>query len=90
MEDSLIVELKTVDQLHSVHQAQVITYLKLSGCAAGLLMNFNTTSLRSGLKRLVHPDLYVPRACVYAQRVASSAPWLFPQTPQHPPCLVVL
>ena len=54
----LIVEIKAVDRLHSVHQAQVITYLKLTGCEAGLLINFNATSIRQGLRRLDHPDIY--------------------------------
>ena len=49
-------ELKAVDVLHPVHLAQVITYLKLTGFPAGLLMNFNATSLRAGLRRLNHPD----------------------------------
>jgi GxxExxY protein len=57
----VIVELKSVERIQPVHLAQVITYLKLTGCPAGLLMNFNTTSLRAGLKRLVHPDLYVKK-----------------------------
>jgi GxxExxY protein len=55
----LVVEVKAVDALHSVHQAQVITYLKLTGCPAGLLFNFNTTALRAGLKRLDHPERYL-------------------------------
>ena len=54
----LIVEIKAVERLHPVHQAQVITYLKLTGCPAGLLFNFNATSIRQGLKRLDHPDIY--------------------------------
>ena len=58
----VIVELKAVEQLLPVHSAQVITYLKISGCPAGLLMNFNSTTLRGGLKRLNHPDRHVPRA----------------------------
>src|SRR6478672_13187810 len=37
----LVVEIKATDRLHAVHQAQVITYLKLTGCPAGLLINFN-------------------------------------------------
>jgi GxxExxY protein len=57
----IIVEIKAVDRMHPVYQAQVITYLKLSGCPAGLLFNFNTTSLRSGLKRLDHPDIYAKK-----------------------------
>jgi GxxExxY protein len=58
----VIVELKAVDRLHPVHLAQVITYLKLADCPAGLLMNFNVTSLRAGLRRLKHPDLYSRKA----------------------------
>jgi GxxExxY protein len=57
----LIVEIKAVDRLHPAHQAQVITYLKLSGCPAGLLLNFNASSLRAGLKRLDHPDIYAAK-----------------------------
>ena len=58
VEGQLVVEVKCVEQLHPVHVAQVITYLKLSGFPAGLLMNFNVTSLRAGLRRLDHPELY--------------------------------
>ncbi len=61
VEGCLIIEVKSVDRIHPVHLAQVITYLKLTGCPVGLLMNFNTTSLRAGLKRLDHPDLYAKR-----------------------------
>ena len=49
----------TIERLMPVHLAQVITYLKITGCPAGLLMNFNATTLRAGLKRLDHPDRYV-------------------------------
>jgi GxxExxY protein len=62
VDNTLIVEVKAVERLHPVHSAQVITYLKLSGLPAGLLLNFNATSLRAGLKKLVHPDLYRPSA----------------------------
>ena len=57
----LVVEIKAVDRLHPVHQAQVITYLKLTGCPAGLLINFNATSIRAGLKRLNRPDIHAMR-----------------------------
>ena len=57
----LIVEVKAVDRLHPVHQAQVITYLKLTGCPAGLLLNFNASSMRAGLKRLDHPVIYAEK-----------------------------
>ena len=61
VEGCVILELKATDRIHPIHLAQVITYLKLTGCPAGLLMNFNTTTLRAGLKRLTHPDLYVKK-----------------------------
>jgi hypothetical protein len=41
-----------------VHHAQLISYLKLSSCSVGLLMNFNVTLLKHGIRRVVHPDLY--------------------------------
>lgn len=62
VEDSLVVELKAVEIVNPVHLAQVITYLKLTGFPAGLLMNFNVTSLRTGLRRLNHPDRHIRRS----------------------------
>jgi GxxExxY protein len=59
VEQRVVVEVKSVERLHPVHQSQVLTYLKLTGCPAGLLMNFNSVSLKAGLKRLVHPDRYI-------------------------------
>ena len=53
VEDQVIVELKAVETLNAVHQAQVMTYLKLSGHNLGLLINFNTRRLTDGLKRIV-------------------------------------
>jgi GxxExxY protein len=61
-EQQVVVELKAVDCLHPVRLAQVITYLKLTQCPAGLLMNFNSISLRAGLRRLHHPELFRRRA----------------------------
>ena len=61
VESCLVVELKVVERIHPIHLAQVITYLKLTGCPAGLLMNFNSTALRAGLRRLDHPDQYVKK-----------------------------
>ena len=58
VENRIIVEVKAVERLHPVHLAQVMTYLKLTGCDAGLLLNFNVTALRAGVRRLTHPDLY--------------------------------
>ena len=59
--DCIVVELKAVERLHPIYIAQVITYLKLTGYPAGLLMNFNATTLRAGLRRLDHPDRYVKK-----------------------------
>jgi GxxExxY protein len=52
--EKVVVELKAVDALLDVHEAQVLTYLKFSGCRVGLLFNFRTTLLtKFGLRRLV-------------------------------------
>ncbi len=52
--DLLIVELKAVEALLPIHEAQLLTYLKLSGIAVGLLINFNVPILKQGIRRLVH------------------------------------
>jgi GxxExxY protein len=54
VEDAVIVEIKAVDALAPVHQAQVLTYLRLTGCLVGLLVNFNTPRLMDGVRRLVN------------------------------------
>jgi len=54
VENSVIVELKSVDKLLPIHQAQLLTYLKLSDKSIGLLINFNAVHLRDGIKRMVH------------------------------------
>ena len=54
VEDTVVLELKTVDQLLPIHTAQLLTYLKLSGKPVGLLINFNAPILKKGLKRLVN------------------------------------
>jgi len=61
VEDEVIVELKTVEQLAPIHYAQLLTYLKLPGKKVGLLMNFNEPVLRRGLKRLVNDFPQEPR-----------------------------
>ncbi len=54
VEGKVIVELKSVEALNEIHVAQVLTYLKLSGCKLGLLMNFNVLRVVDGIKRLVN------------------------------------
>ena len=51
--DRLIVELKSVDQLLRIHEAQILTYMKLAKLKVGLLINFNVEVLRQGIKRFV-------------------------------------
>ncbi len=53
VEERLVLELKTVERLLPVHEAQLLTYLKLSGLRTGLLMNFNTPVLKDGIKGMV-------------------------------------
>src|SRR6266550_2308226 len=52
--NAVIVEVKSVATLAPIHEAQLLTYLKLTGVKVGLLINFNVVVLKSGLKRLVH------------------------------------
>ena len=49
----VIVELKAVDKIDPVHEAQLLTYLKLTGCRVGLPINFNVAMLKRGIKRMV-------------------------------------
>ncbi len=51
--NSLILEIKSVEAIHDVHLAQVLTYLKLSDNRLGLLINFNTSLLKKGIKRVI-------------------------------------
>jgi GxxExxY protein len=53
VEDSVIVELKSVDTLLQIHVAQVLTYLKLGSYKLGFLVNFNVTRIKDGVKRIV-------------------------------------
>jgi GxxExxY protein len=54
VESKVVVEIKAVDAFNDVHLAQVLTYLKLSGCKLGLLINFNVRSLKDGIKRVAN------------------------------------
>lgn len=53
VENKVIVEIKSVEALNDVYLAQIMTYLKLSGCKLGLLVNFNVTHLKNGIKRVI-------------------------------------
>ena len=54
VEKKLVVEIKSVEALNDLHLAQVLTYLKLSGCKLGLLINFNVTLFKTAVKRVIH------------------------------------
>ena len=53
IEEKLIIELKCVEQIKGIHEAQLLTYMKLAGVKIGLLMNFNVAKLKNGIKRFV-------------------------------------
>ena len=53
VDETVVVELKVVEKLMPIHEAQLITYLKLSGLRTGLLLNFNTPVLKDGIRRVV-------------------------------------
>ena len=54
VEKKVVVEIKAVEALNDIHLAQVLTYLKVSGCKLGLLINFNVLRLKDGLRRVVN------------------------------------
>ena len=56
----VLVELKAVDALRSVHRAQVLSYLRVTGLELGLLINFNVGVLKDGVRRLIHSRVCVP------------------------------
>ncbi|MDB5087702.1 MAG: hypothetical protein JWR09_1696 [Mucilaginibacter sp.] len=53
VENKLIIEVKAVDSLNDIHLAQVLTYLKVSGCKLGLLINFNVLMVKDGIRRII-------------------------------------
>jgi hypothetical protein len=53
VEDKVVIEVKSVECLNPVHTAQLMTYLKLSGCKIGLLINFNVVFLKEGIRRII-------------------------------------
>ena len=54
VEKTVVLELKAIESLQPIHEAQLLTYLKLGGWPIGLLINFNVPLLRKGIKRMVH------------------------------------
>lgn len=54
IENKMVIEVKAVDALNDVHLAQVLTYLKLSNCKLGMLINFNVTLIKNGIRRVVN------------------------------------
>jgi GxxExxY protein len=57
VEDKFIIEIKSVENLNDVHLAQLLTYLRLSNCKLGLLINFNVKLLKDGVRRVVNGEL---------------------------------
>ncbi|MGB2727742.1 MAG: GxxExxY protein [Halobacteriota archaeon] len=62
VEEAVIVEVKAVDRLVPIHQAQLLSYLRLSGCNVGLLINFNVKVLKDGIRRVVNDFPDSPRS----------------------------
>jgi GxxExxY protein len=54
IENKVILEIKSVEALNDIHLAQILTYLKLSNCKLGMLINFNVTLIKDGIKRVVN------------------------------------
>jgi GxxExxY protein len=54
VENCVIIENKVVDQFLPVHEAQLLTYLKLKGCWLGFLLNWNTVRMKNGIRRMVN------------------------------------
>lgn len=65
VEECVVVEVKAVERVLPVHLAQAITYLKLTGYPAALVLNFNSTTLRAGLSRLNHPTCHTQKAVAH-------------------------
>ena len=57
VENKLIIEIKSVEALNDLHMAQILTYIKLSNCKLGLLINFNSVLFKNGVKRVINGQL---------------------------------
>jgi GxxExxY protein len=53
VEQQVVLEIKAIERILPLHEAQLLTYVRLSGCLVGLLMNFNSAMLKDGLRRVV-------------------------------------
>lgn len=57
IERKFVLEIKSVESLNDVHMAQILTYLRLSNCKLGMLINFNTSQFKHGVKRIINGQL---------------------------------
>ncbi|WP_228439785.1 GxxExxY protein [Chryseobacterium phocaeense] len=57
IENKFILEIKSVESLNDIHLAQILTYLRLSNCKLGMLINFNTLQFKNGVKRVINGTL---------------------------------
>jgi len=57
IQKKLVLEVKSVETLNDVHLAQILTYLRLSNCKLGMLINFNTLQFKNGVKRVINSTL---------------------------------
>ena len=58
IENKFIVEVKAIEELNDIHMAQILTYLKLSGCKLGMLINFNVDLIKNGVRRVINGTLW--------------------------------
>jgi GxxExxY protein len=73
VEEAVVVEVKSVEQVLPVHPAQLLTYLKAAGKSVGFLINFNVPVLKNGIKRIVNEYLDSPDPLRLSQRLCVSA-----------------
>ena len=57
IEEKFVLEIKSVESLNDIHMAQILTYLRLSHCKLGMLINFNTLQFKNGVKRVINGTL---------------------------------
>jgi GxxExxY protein len=57
IEKKFVLEIKSVESLHDIHLAQILTYLRLSHCKLGMLINFNTIQFKNGVRRVINGTL---------------------------------